>query len=137
MVLLKSFRERFPDASVVATHSAYEALLLVGEQKPEVVTWDLNLPGTDGSRIIELLQSRRRNTSIHVALSHRHRHAELEWHAFAGPARSEKTGTGLAEMLNSLQSMIGITPARQAYPRLMQFDRTPAVPAMSHLILTD
>src|ERR1041385_9137806 len=104
--LLKSFCDRFPSASVVITRSIYEALLLVGEQKPQVVTWDLNLPKFDEARIIEFLQERRMNTSIHVTLSHKMHYDELKWCAYAGARQGKKIGTGLTEMLNSLQKLL-------------------------------
>ncbi len=83
-LLLESFCDRFPSASVVATQNEYEALLLVGEQKPHVVTWDLNMPRFDGVRIIEFIKGRRMNASIHVTLCHHINHEKLKWCAYAG-----------------------------------------------------
>lgn len=106
-LLLESFCDRFSDASIVATQSQYEALLLLGEQKPHVVTWDLNMPQCDAVRIIEFLKERNMNASIHVTLCHRGNHEEVKWHAYPkGPAQREKAGTGLTEMLNSLQELL-------------------------------
>jgi len=103
-LLLESICDRFPHASVVATQSKYEALLLVGEQKPHVVTWDLNMPRFDGIRIIEFLQERRVNASIHVTLCHHTSDEELQWCAYAGAV--QKNGTGISHMLNSLQTLL-------------------------------
>ena len=102
-LLRKSFSDRFPSASVASTQCQYEALLLVGEQKPQVVTWDLSLPRFDRDQIVEFLTKRKMNASIHVTLCHHTDPEKLKWRAYSGAAPEERTGTGLAQMLDSLQ----------------------------------
>lgn len=48
-----------PNTDVVATDDPYEGLLLIGERKPHLVILNLNLPGIDGVRILELLRKRK------------------------------------------------------------------------------
>jgi hypothetical protein len=118
-LLRKSLCDRFPHASVVATQNEYEALLLVGEKKPHVVIWDLNTPRFDRVRIMKFLLDRRMNTSIHATLDHYINGEELKWHAYSGATQEEKMGTGLEEMLNSLQSLhiAPIPPSSRRFAR--------------------
>jgi CheY-like chemotaxis protein len=135
-LLQASFCDRFPSASVVATQSEYEALLLVGELKPHVVTWDLSMPLLDGVRIIEFLKGCRMNASIQVTLWHHAKDEELKWCAYAGV--TQKIGTGLNELLNSLQMLLstpGIVRRYETSRPALNYERLPIINKINALEL--
>lgn len=105
-LLRESFMSRFSLASVVVTQSEYEALLLIGEQKPHVLTWDLDMPRCDGVKILEFFKARKMNGPIHVALCHDVSPEKLKWAAFAPGVQETRTGTGLHDLLNVLATLI-------------------------------
>jgi len=131
-LMQKSFSDRFPSASVAATQCHFEALLLVGEQKPQVVAWDLNMPKLDRAQIIDFLTKRNMNNSIHVTLCHDNSPEKLKWCAYAGIRPEVTTGIGITQMLNSLQELLADKslqpnynipqPIEQAPPYLIQKD---------------
>jgi len=58
LMLKETICSEFPDANVIITDDGYEALLLIGEKKPNVVLLDLRMPKIDGFQVLELLKSR-------------------------------------------------------------------------------
>jgi two-component system OmpR family response regulator len=59
---------RFPSADVVMTDDGYEALLLIGERKPQLLLLDLRMPKVDGFQVLELLRQRTKDRSMKVVI---------------------------------------------------------------------
>jgi two-component system OmpR family response regulator len=59
---------RFPSADVVMTDDGYEALLLIGERKPQLLLLDLRMPKVDGFQVLELLRQRNKDRSMKVVI---------------------------------------------------------------------
>ena len=68
MLLKEAICSEFPDADILTTDDGYEALLLIGERKPNVVILDLKMPMVDGFQVLELLRTRKRDTSMKVVV---------------------------------------------------------------------
>lgn len=66
MLLKEAICSNFPSADVITTEDGYEALLLIGERKPNVVLLDLRMPNLDGFQVLELLRSRKRDGAMKV-----------------------------------------------------------------------
>ncbi|HEV8537529.1 MAG TPA: response regulator [Bacteroidota bacterium] len=66
LILKEAILSRFPEADVIMTDDGYEALLLIGERKPDVVMLDLRMPKVDGFQVLELLRSRKKDNSMKV-----------------------------------------------------------------------
>jgi len=58
----------FPQADVLVTDDGYEALLLVGERKPQIVILDLRMPKIDGFHFLELLKERKKDSTMRVVV---------------------------------------------------------------------
>jgi excisionase family DNA binding protein len=56
----------FPQADVLVTDDGYEALLLVGERKPQIIILDLRMPKLDGFHFLELLKERKKDSTMKV-----------------------------------------------------------------------
>jgi excisionase family DNA binding protein len=55
-----------PGIEVTATDDGYEGLLLIGEIQPELVVLDINLPGINGLRLLNVLRARKRDRDLKV-----------------------------------------------------------------------
>jgi two-component system OmpR family response regulator len=67
-LLKESLCSRFPSADVVMTDDGYEALLLIGERKPQLLLLDLRMPKIDGLQVLELLRQRNKDHSMKVVI---------------------------------------------------------------------
>lgn len=67
-LLKESLCGRFPHADVVMTDDGYEALLLIGERKPQLLLLDLRMPKLDGFQVLELLGQRKKDQSMKIVI---------------------------------------------------------------------
>ncbi|HLF15489.1 MAG TPA: response regulator [Bacteroidota bacterium] len=67
-LLKESLCSRFPTADVVMTDDGYEALLLIGERKPQLLLLDLRMPKLDGLQVLHLLRQRNKDHSMKVVI---------------------------------------------------------------------
>jgi len=58
----------FPNSDVITTDDGYEALLLMGERKPQVVLLDLKMPKVDGFQVLELLRTRKKDNMLKIVV---------------------------------------------------------------------
>jgi len=58
----------YPNSNVIITDDGYEALLLIGEKKPNVVLLDLRMPKIDGFQVLELLRSRKKDAHMKIVI---------------------------------------------------------------------
>ena len=68
--LVKQMLEReMPQVDVAITDDGYEALLMIGEFRPQLMILDIRMPKVDGFRVLELLKTRNcdRNLKVLVA----------------------------------------------------------------------
>lgn len=59
-------RDKIEGCEVTISRDGYEALILLGEFKPELVVLDLMMPGIDGFKVLELIASRKVNYPVKV-----------------------------------------------------------------------
>lgn len=57
----KVVRKAFPDAKIVEAADGYEALLKIGQLRPQIIFLDLRMPHMDGFQVLDTLQ---RNSSL-------------------------------------------------------------------------
>lgn len=65
-MLREVLRDKIRDSEVKLSHDGYEALILVGEFKPELVLLDLMMPGIDGFKVLELIAGRKADYPLKV-----------------------------------------------------------------------
>jgi two-component system, OmpR family, response regulator len=68
MLLKEAICSSFPNADVITTDDGYEALILIGERKPNVVLLDLRMPKLDGFQVLELLRPRKKDGNLKVVV---------------------------------------------------------------------
>jgi excisionase family DNA binding protein len=68
LLLRETICSEFPDANVIITDDGYEALLLIGEKKPNVVFLDLKMPKIDGFQVLDLLRTRKKDNAIKIVV---------------------------------------------------------------------
>ncbi len=68
MLLKEAICSSFPSADVITTEDGYEALLLIGERKPNVLLLDLRMPKLDGFQVLELLRSRKISSPMKIVV---------------------------------------------------------------------
>lgn len=68
LLLKEGILGRFPHADILTTDDGYEALLLIGERRPTVVLLDLKMPKVDGFHVLEILKTRKRDSSISIVV---------------------------------------------------------------------
>ena len=68
MLLKEAICANFPTADVITTEDGYEALLLIGERRPNVLLLDLRMPKLDGFQVLELLRPRKKDSSMKVVV---------------------------------------------------------------------
>lgn len=68
ILLKEALCTRFPSADVVMSDDGYEALLLIGERKPQLLLLDLRMPRIDGFQVLELLRQRNKDHSMKVVI---------------------------------------------------------------------
>jgi excisionase family DNA binding protein len=59
-------RERIDNCEITISHDGYEALILLGEFKPDLVLLDLMMPGIDGFKVLELISNRQATHQMKV-----------------------------------------------------------------------
>ena len=59
-------RDKIKNCDVSITQDGYEALVLLGEFKPELVVLDLMMPGIDGFKVLELIANRKTDHPMKV-----------------------------------------------------------------------
>jgi len=67
-LLKEALCARFPSADVVMTDDGYEALLLIGERKPQLLLLDLRMPKLDGFQVLDLLRQRNKDHAMKVII---------------------------------------------------------------------
>lgn len=67
-LLKEALCSRFPSADVVMTDDGYEALLLIGERRPQLLLLDLRMPKIDGFQVLELLRQRNKDHTMKVVI---------------------------------------------------------------------
>jgi CheY-like chemotaxis protein len=67
-LLKETLCARFPSADVVMSDDGYEALILIGERKPQLLFLDLRMPKVDGFQVLELLRQRNKDHSMKVVI---------------------------------------------------------------------
>ena len=68
MLLKEAICTNFPSADVITTDDGFEALLLIGERKPNVILLDLRMPKLDGFQVLELLRPRKKDGGMKVVV---------------------------------------------------------------------
>jgi len=107
-VLMKeAICSHFDNANVITTDDGYEALLLMGERRPQVVLLDLKMPKVDGFEVLELLRSRKKDNKLKVVVMSAYLDDETRERLRATVADDiwEK-GKSIDEILRSLSEML-------------------------------
>jgi len=60
--------EKLGNCAVSVTGDGYEALILLGEIKPDLVVLDLMMPGIDGFKVLDLIANRKNNYPLKVLI---------------------------------------------------------------------
>lgn len=68
LLLKEAICAEFPNADVITTDDGYEALLLIGERRPNVILLDLRMPKLDGFQVLDLLKSRKKDGVMKVVV---------------------------------------------------------------------
>ena len=68
LLLKEAVCAEFRDANILTTDDGYEALLLIGERKPQIVILDLRMPKIDGFQVLELLKKHKKDNSMKVVV---------------------------------------------------------------------
>ena len=58
--------ERLENCEVTITQDGYEALIMLGEVKPDLLLLDLMMPGIDGFKVLDLIAGRRTSNPLKV-----------------------------------------------------------------------
>jgi CheY-like chemotaxis protein len=68
ILLKEAICSHFSNADVITTDDGYEALLLMGERRPQVVVLDLKMPKIDGFQVLELLRARKKDNAMKIVV---------------------------------------------------------------------
>ena len=68
LLLKEALCSKFPVADVIMTDDGYEALLLIGERKPQLLLLDLRMPKLDGFQVLHLLRQRNKDQAMKVVV---------------------------------------------------------------------
>lgn len=109
MLLKEAICSEFPEADVIVTDDGYEALLLIGERRPNVVFLDLKMPKIDGFQVLNLLKPRKKDNSMKIVVLSAYIDQQVR-------ERLSKTvtdeiwekGKDIWELLRSLRSMLNV-----------------------------
>lgn len=107
MLLKEAILLRFQEADVITTDDGYEALLLIGERKPNFVMLDLRMPKVDGYQVLELLRSRNKDNLMKVVVLSAYIDDEAQdrlSHSVADVIWEKRKD--ISELLESLQEMM-------------------------------
>jgi excisionase family DNA binding protein len=61
-------RDKLPSCEVSITQDGYEALIMLGEIKPDLVILDLMMPGIDGFKVLDLIADRKTSYDLKVLI---------------------------------------------------------------------
>jgi excisionase family DNA binding protein len=64
--------QEFPSYDIIASNDCYEALVLIGERKPQIVVLDITMPRLDGLRVLELLKEKGKNSPMKIIINSPH-----------------------------------------------------------------
>ena len=114
MLLKEAIIGEFTSADILTTDDGYEALILIGERKPQVVILDLKMPKMDGFQVLELLRTRKKETAMKIVVLSAYVDPDVERrlnHTVAD-AVIEK-GRDVREILDSLSALLNGTQAAE------------------------
>jgi CheY-like chemotaxis protein len=120
-LLKETLCARFPSADVVMSDDGYEALILIGERKPQLLFLDLRMPKVDGFQVLELLRQRNKDHSMKVVILSAYLdeeiRARLRDHAVD---QAWDKGDNVTMMLASIEKLLlgsnGDKPSRRRQP---------------------
>lgn len=61
-------RDKLPTCEIAMTQDGYEALIMLGELKPDLVVLDLIMPGIDGFKVLDLITNRKTSYDLKVLI---------------------------------------------------------------------
>ncbi|MFZ1083181.1 MAG: response regulator [Candidatus Kryptoniota bacterium] len=61
-------REKLENCEITITQDGYEALIMLGELKPDLLVLDLMMPGIDGFKVLDLITNRRTKNPLKVLI---------------------------------------------------------------------
>jgi excisionase family DNA binding protein len=61
-------RDKLSSCEITITQDGYEALIMLGELKPDLVVLDLMMPGIDGFKVLDLLANRKTSYDLKVLI---------------------------------------------------------------------
>lgn len=100
-------REKIESCEVAISHDGYEALILLGESKPDLVLLDLMMPGIDGFKMLELISNRKGTHQLKVlVLSGNLSSAAIERLKRSRADHWLAKPVSLAELLHSVQNLL-------------------------------
>lgn len=107
LLLKEAICSEFENADVITSNNGYEALLLIGERKPQLVIIDLKMPEINGFEVIELLRKRKKDSSMKIVVCSAYIDHEVR-------ERLQKTivdaiwekGKAVGEILTSLRGLL-------------------------------
>ncbi len=62
-------KQEMPQVDVATTDDGYEALLMIGEFRPQLMILDIKMPKVDGFRVLELLKTRNFDRNLRVLVA--------------------------------------------------------------------
>lgn len=61
-------RDKLQNCEITITQDEYEALIMLGELKPDLVILDLMMPGIDGFKVLDLIANRKTSYNLKVLI---------------------------------------------------------------------
>lgn len=109
LLLKEAICTEFASADIITTDDGYEALLLIGERKPQVLILDLMMPKIDGYQVLELMKSRKKENAMKVVVlsGYLDTHARQRLNTSIVDCVLEK-GEGVREILHTLQILLEV-----------------------------
>jgi two-component system, OmpR family, response regulator len=108
MFLKGKLCKEFPNSDIITSDDGYEALLLIGERRPQIVLLDLMMPKFDGFHVLELLKTRKNDFSMKVVVLSAHIDSDIQekLNATIADYVLEK-GSSIHGVLDSLREIVG------------------------------
>jgi CheY-like chemotaxis protein len=60
--------DKLQSCEITITQDGYEALMMLGELRPDLIVLDLMMPGIDGFKVLDLIASRKANYDLKVLI---------------------------------------------------------------------
>ena len=114
----------YPNSNVIITDDGYEALLLIGEKKPNVVLLDLRMPKIDGFQVLELLKARKKDAHMKIVVVSGYIDEDVR-HKLANSVTDQvwEKGKSLNELRQSLKSLMNsAVPPKHVKKSLTSFN---------------